>query len=237
MRPRILITSGAHPLAKVLARQLSGGYQIRLTDREPLSSTFEFVRSSLDHEAETAALMSGVAGLVHVAEPLAGDDDRQRLDWLTRGTYHLLNAASKANVPKVVFLSTLELMTSYDPNYTVSEWWRPVPPVRADVLSKHLGEMVCREFARDRRIRAVVLRLGKVVKETETKGRTFDPLWVDEEDVAHAVAQALTVTPPDNGQGIWSWWSVFHIGSDSPMARFSVASAKQVLKYQPKVKW
>lgn len=236
-RPRILITSAAHPLAMTLARALGKDHQIRLTDREPVSSSFEFIRSALDKPEETAALVQGLDAIVHVAEASSGDNDRQTLDWLTRGTYHLLEAASKARVPKAIFLSTLELMTAYDANYTVSESWRPRPTTDARILGKYLGEVVCREFARDRKIRAMTLRLGKVVKFTETAGKPFDAMWVDEEDVAHAVARAVANTPPDNHQGVGSQWAVVHIGSDSPKARFSIAGAKYALNYQPKVAW
>lgn len=236
-KPRILITCAPHPLAMTLARSLAKDHTIRLTGPEAVSSSFNFIRSQLDKPDETATLVQGVNAVVHVAEPPPGADERQTLDWLTRGTYHLLEAASKARVPKAIFISTLELMTAYDPNYTVSESWRPRPSTEARVLAKYLGEVVCREFARDRKIRAIALRLGKVVKFAATAGKPFDPMWVDEEDVAHAVARAVAVTPRDNHQGVGSWWSVLHIGSDSPNARFSVAGAKSVLNYQPKVKW
>lgn len=236
-RPRILITCAANPLAMTLARLLRKDHQVRLTDREPVSSSFEFVRSSLDKPDDTAALVQGIDAIVHVAESSPGENERQTLDWLTRGTYHLLEAASKARVPKAVFLSTLDLMTAYDAQYTVSESWRPRPTTDARVLGKYLGELVCREFARDRKIRTMALRLGKVVKFADTAGKLFDPMWEDEEDVAHAVARAVAVTPRDNQQGVGSWWAVVHIGSDSPKARFSVAGAKYALNYQPKVKW
>lgn len=220
-----------------LALHLGKNHHIRLTDREPVSSSFEFMRSALDKPQETAALVQGIDAVVHVAESSSGDNDQQTLDWLTRGTYHLLEAASKARVPKAVFLSTLDLMTAYDASYTVSESWRPRPSTDARVLGKYLGEAVCREFARDRKIRAMTLRLGKVVKFTDTAGKPFDPMWVDEEDVAQAVARAVALTPRDSQQGVGSWWAVVHVGSDSPNARFSVAGAKHVLNYQPKVKW
>jgi len=236
-RPRVLITCAAHPLAKTLARKLAAECRIRLTDRESGASEHEFVQASLSDEKQTASVVQGVHAIVHVAEPGSGESESQHLDWLTRGTYHLLNAASRAGVSRFVFLSTLDSMTSYDASFTVSESWRPRPSTSVPVLSKHLGEMVCREFARDRRIRATVLRLGKVVKAAETTGREFDPMWVDEEDAAHAVSRAIAVTAKDNQQGIGSWWSVLHIGSDSPGARFSLAGAKYVLNYQPKVKW
>ncbi len=236
-KPRILITCAPHPLAMTLARLLAKDHQIRLTGPEAVSSNFEFIRSSLDKPEETAALVQGIDAVVHLAEAPAAADERQTLDWLTRGTYHLLDAASKARVPKAVFISTLELMTAYDVNFTVSESWRPQPKPEARVLGKYLGELVCREFARDRKIRAMTLRLGKVVKFSDTAGQAFDPMWVDEEDVAHAVARAVAVTPRDNQQGVGSWWQPVHVGSESPRARFSVTGAKYALNYQPKVKW
>jgi nucleoside-diphosphate-sugar epimerase len=238
----VLITSASHALSLVVARSLSREFQIRVTDRTAVSSPYEsipyeFIRCALEQDTETDALVKGVEAIVHVAEPLPDDDEKQRLDWLTRGTYNLLLAASRAGVPRVVFLSTLDVMTAYDASYTVSESWRPLPSPAAGVLSKHLGEYVCREFARDRKIRATSLRLGKVVRQEETKGQPFDPLWVDERDVCFAVMQALKVTPKDNAQGSASWWAVYHITSDSARARFSIAGAKSALGYQPRVRW
>jgi hypothetical protein len=68
-----------------------------------------------------------------------------------------------------------------------------------------------------------VLRLGKVVQAEEVAGQPVDPLWVDERDVAQAVKAALTAEVPR--------WAIFHIGADSPQARFSVATAKRMLNY------
>jgi nucleoside-diphosphate-sugar epimerase len=96
-------------------------------------------------------------------------------------------------------------------------------------LAKHLCEYTSREFARDGRISIVTLRLGKVVRAEEVRGQPFDQLWVDERDVIHAVASALTST--------MGRWQVFHIQPDSPRARFSVARAKRSLNYQPQYQW
>jgi len=237
-RPRLLITSASHPLTPVLAQHLSRDYQVRLTDRESVSSSFEFVRCALEQDAATDALVKGVDAIVHVAEPSPGDDEKQGIEWLTRGTYNLLMAASRTGVvTRAVYLSTLDVMTPYDPAYTVSESWRPLPSTDARVMSKHLGEYVCKEFARDRKIRVTSLRLGNVVRQEQTKGKPVDPLWVDERDVCHAVTQALRVTPNDSAMGVGSWWAIYHIGSDSPAARFALAGAKNGIAYQPQVRW
>ena len=173
---------------------------------------------------------------MHVAEPLPGETEKQQLDRLACGTHNLLWAALAERVPRLIFLSTLELMTAYDPNFTVSESWRPRPTCDALVLSKHLGEFTCREFAREGKISIVVLRLGKVVRIEDVTGKPFDPLWVEERDVAQAVTAALTATFPDNYARL-SEWTIFHIGADGPRARFSVGGAKGELAYHPQFNW
>jgi nucleoside-diphosphate-sugar epimerase len=129
-------------------------------------------------------------------------------------------------VPRVVFLSTLEVMTGYDPRFTVSETWRPRPSAEPRVLAKHLGEFTSREFARESRISIVALRLGKVVRSEDVKGQPFDPLWVDERDVVQAVSRAL--------EARLGRWQIFHIQADSPRGRFAVRRAQKSLGYQPR---
>ena len=103
---------------------------------------------------------------------------------------------------------------------TISSW-----AAEPRVLAKHLGEFTSREFARDGKVSVVVLRLGKVVRSEEVRDRPFDPLWVDERDVVHAVSLALASR--------LGRFQVFHIQSDSPKARFAVTRARGALKYRP----
>ena len=82
----------------------------------------------------------------------------QQIDFFTRCTYNLLTAASDETVPLIIMLSTLEVMTGYDPGLTVTETWRPRPSAAPRVLGKHLGEFTVREFARDAKAAAAALR-------------------------------------------------------------------------------
>jgi nucleoside-diphosphate-sugar epimerase len=225
----ILITSGASRLAQALAAGLNETYSIRLTERAPVSTTHEFVESALGHDAATNSVVRGVDAIVHVAEPLPNDTAEQQIDLLTRCTYNLLWAAAEEKVPRVVLLSTLELMTGYDSKFTVSESWRPLPSNVPAVLSKHLGEYTSREFAREGKTQIVVLRLGKVIRADEVKDQTPDPLWVEERDVEQAVSGALTAR--------LMGWQVFHIGQASPRVRFSVRRAQTALGYKPQFQW
>jgi uronate dehydrogenase len=221
----LLITAAASPLAQSLAAVLRREHRVRLTERIPVANVADFAQCPLNHDLSTTLLVCGMDAIVHVAEPLPTDNESQQIDYLTRCTYNLYLAAVAEGVKRVIFLSTLDLMTPYDPNYTVGERWRPLPTVDTPVLTKHLGEFVGREFAREHKLEIVVLRLGKVVQAEAVTGQAFDPLWVDERDVAQAITRALTT---DTGL-----WSILHIQPDSPQARFSIATAKRVLGYAP----
>ena len=221
----LLMTSAAAPIARSLAEILRGEHSLRLTERIPVAGITDFALSPLGPDLSTNLLVQGMDAIVHVAEPLPTDSDLQQIDYLTRCTYNLCLAAAAEGVKRLIYLSTLDLMTAYDPNYLVNERWKPKPPTHAPTFAKHLGEFTCREFAREHKLAVVVLRLGKVVRAEAVAGQPVDPLWVDEQDVAQAVNRALTAELPR--------WAVFHIGADSQQARFPVAAAKRGLNYAP----
>jgi nucleoside-diphosphate-sugar epimerase len=225
----ILITSASAPLAQSLAETLRGDHTVRLTERVPTPNLADFAVSTLGHDLSTNLLVRGMDAIVHVAEPLPTDDDLQQIDYLTRCTYNLCLAAVAEGVRRLVYLSTLDLMTAYDPTFAVSERWRPRPAAEAPVLAKHLGEFVCREFAREQKLDVTVLRLGKFVRAADVAGAPYDPLWVEVNDVAQAVGQVLVA---DSGR-----WTVLHIQHEGPHARFSIAGAKRVLGFEPAVRF
>lgn len=222
---QLLLTSAASSTARSLAETLRGEHSLRLTERVPVAGITDFALSPLGPDLSTNLLVRGMDAIVHVAEPLPTDGELQQIDYLTRCTYNLCLAAAAEGVKRLVYLSTLDLMTAYDPNYLVNERWKPKPPTHAPTLAKHLGEFTCREFAREHKLAVVVLRLGKVVRAEAVAGQPVDPLWVDERDVAQAVKLALTAELPR--------WAIFHIGADSSHARFSVATVKRALNYEP----
>jgi hypothetical protein len=228
----VLITSAHHPLAQVLAIGLREKYQVRLTSPADLGAgPLPFIRSPLNHGESCRTLVHGVDAIVHVAEPLAGATEAERTDYRTRATYNLLRAGTEAGVQVVIYLSSLAMMTAYDAEFNVDEDWRPRATVESGALSDYLGEFTCREFTRDGSLHVCVLRLGKVVRAQEVTG-PWHPLAVDEQDVVQAVSLALAAdlaTPkPRLGP-----WSVFHILSASPQARFSIAKARRMLGYHP----
>jgi nucleoside-diphosphate-sugar epimerase len=227
---QILITSAGVPLARALAVELALDHAVRLTDRRlfapsPGLETSEFAHSGLGDDASTNLLLRGIDALVHVAEPLPDEAAEHYLDYMTRCTYNLLWAAAQERVQRVVYLSTLRLIAAYGSEYRVTERWRPRPTAEPVLMGKHLGEFVCREFAREHRLQVVVLRLGTVV----ALGREVEPATaataLAQADAVGAVAASLRADLPR--------WTVIHVQGEFPAAQFPVDDAKRLLNFVP----
>ncbi|HIA65206.1 TPA: NAD(P)-dependent oxidoreductase [Candidatus Poribacteria bacterium] len=168
---KILITSATSKLSQQLTTDLSADHQIRLTDLVDFETDFDFVQSDLGHESETDELVKNIDTIIHLATlPLAlleNPDDLENLeiDFLTRCTYNLLYAAVAQNISNFVFASTLQLFAKLDQNLTIGPNWRPRPTTDLFPLSRHLGEFVCREFAREGQINVSIIRLGDTIDE------------------------------------------------------------------------
>jgi hypothetical protein len=148
--------------------------------------------------------------IIHSGAVDQGTSDSDQLDYQMRCTYNLLWAASEEGVPRFIYLSSLSLMEGYDANLAVTERWKPTPTSDVPVLACHLGEMVCREFAREAKTNVVILRLGQITEDDERDPST-SALYVD--DAIQAVEKAMTAETS-------GWLDIFHIQSAVPDARF-----------------
>jgi hypothetical protein len=141
-------------------------------------------------------------------DPAASVSDQ--LDYQMRCTYNLLRAAAEEGVPRFIYLSSLRLMERHDQGLAVTERWRPLPTTDLPVLCYHLGEFVCREFAREGKINVVILRLGDITPETSSEP---SPSALYEDDAVDALEKALSAE-------LSGWLDIFHIQSAVPGARF-----------------
>ena len=229
---KLLVTSAADGLPARLARDLAASHEVVLTGRRADPRAPGLVVCDLGHDSATEELVRGVDVIVHWGgtdtEACASD----RLDEAAYCTYNLLRAASNAGVPRVVYLSSLGLFHTYPEEYTVTEAWRPEPTTGLDDLSYHLGEYVCREFAREQRLAIVCLRLGDLV--WDGKPTSSSSLLV--EDAVRAVELALTSKVTDDHR--WTLlpdpfdWQLYHVQSDVPGARFATSTARTRLGFR-----
>lgn len=227
----VLATSAHTRLAGTIADQLQGDYELRLTAPVQLKTSREFMTCYLDADELTAQVVRGVDAIVHRAAPIMGSGNQEAIDQQTRRTYNLLQAAVKAGVRAVVYLSSLRMMDRYEKHFQVDEEWQPLATPASGGLAEYLGEFVCREFAREGRIHVIVLRLSEVVGEG-SEAVASSPAWVAPRDVAQAVGCALPRLLDDR-QTLGQSWSVFHILSHCPSSRFSIQKAQRILGYRP----
>ena len=184
-------------------------------------------------------LVRGVDAIVHNGEPDAETSASGQLDASMRCTYNLLQAASAQGVSRVVYLSSLSIMGRYGEDHAVTESWRPAPDAEPPELAYHLGEHVCREFAREHQIAVVCLRLGELA--WDGAAPSTSALYPD--DAAHAVTRALDWKADEadilrfwNGTFDPTGWDIFHIQSEVPNQRYLITEARKRLGYSPKPK-
>ena len=227
----VLITSAASDLAQQVATALSEEHTLRLTELQPVENIEgNFVQSAFGHDEATNELVRGMDVIIHIAEvppellAEADDPDNYAIDYQTRCTYNLLMAASAEGVKRFIYASTLRLFEQHGEDWTVAESWRPRPSVDSFVLSKHLGEFTCREFARERKLNVTCLRLGNLVTAETAATTEYDSMWLEMNDAVAAFQGALTSS---------SRWDIYHIQSEFPGARFSVRTAKAEIDFNP----
>lgn len=215
---KLLFTVGAHRLTKHLADAFSSDHDIVLIDDAAMQTVHGFVRCDLDHDEATSRSTQGVSAIIHFGWVDPDEDVSLQLDRQTRRTFNLLRAADEAGVHRVIYLSTLSLMEGYSEELRVTERWRPLPTTNPQILAPYLGEIVCREFARERRLQVVCLRLGEMIWD-QASGASGSRLYP--EDLVRAVSRSLVADLPP--------FSVFHIQSKVPGQRYETGEAERVL--------
>ena len=232
---RVLVTGAASALGQEVATALAvdDSTQLRLIDDcAAQRQDVEWIDARLTDLDAVLQAVRDVDVVVHTGEPPpAPESEEALLDRTTRGTHVLLQAAVEAGVKRFVYGSTLEVFRAYPDTVYVTEHYKPLPPTEMAVLARYLGEMTCREFAREHPITVTALRLGKLVREEEVAGRERDLMWVDIRDAAQAFCAALA---RDSSASL-NWvprWAVYHIAAPIAHPKFLLDRAKS-MGYRP----
>jgi nucleoside-diphosphate-sugar epimerase len=228
---KVLITSATSGLGVTVADALGKKHDIVLTDLPKGKRTIRgFISHELGHDSSTDDLVRGLGAVVHIGFGGHEMDATPLLDYLTRCTYNLLTACLSTGVRRFVYLHTLRVFDAYEPHLTVTERWRPLPGTEPPILASHLGEYVCREFAREHhQLEVVSLRLGfPLVTGTRAAAtRTKAPAALATADLALALEVAVTAS-------LAKRWNPVHVQSPIPNARFLMSNAESVLGYPKK---
>lgn len=204
---------------------MGDSHDVLLTDLPGNEGEGNISYSDLNHDETTKELVDGIDALIHIGFEGQCGDATSLIDYHTRRTYNLLQAAAASGVERCLYISTLRLLDDYDEILTVTEQWRSLPPADNSILlSCHLGEIVCKEFARDRLISVANIRLGFPIFDG---GRdaigSEEHAAISSEDACLVVSRALTA-------GIASWQDI-HVQSPMPNQRFLMKCAQGLLKF------
>ncbi|MFH1570474.1 MAG: NAD(P)-dependent oxidoreductase [Gemmatimonadota bacterium] len=237
---RVLVVEAPGGLSGAIAAELATSHEVRLFGASPdlptgLEGADERLQrgvsrtvGSLLEAADAWQAVRHIDAVVHPGQmpALAPGGDAQVLEWYTRGTHVLLKAAVEAGVRRVVLGSTLDLFGAYPEDVYITEQWRPRPGTGVAQLAPYLAEQVCREFARDYRLTATVLRLGRLVLEEEVAGAPPDLMWLDRRDAARAFAVALQ---RDHADAVhWTTrWQFLHVCADIPNPRYLIDAMRR----------
>lgn len=232
---RVLVTGAASALGQEVAAALAvdENAQLRLLDDCAVQrQDVEWIDARLTDLDAVCQAVQGVDAVVHTGErPPAPESEEALLDRATRGTHVLLQAAVEAGVKRFVYGSTLEVFRAYPDTVYVTEYYKPLPSPEMAVLARYLGEIACREFAREYPITVTALRLGKLVREEEVAGRERDLMWVDIRDAAQAFCAALA----RDASASLNWvprWAVYHIVAPIAHPKFLLDRAES-MGYRP----
>lgn len=230
---RVLVTGAASALGREIAAALDENAQLRLLDDGlPPQRDAEWINGRLTDADAVRQAVQQVDAVIHTGEPPSvSESEEALLDRATRGTHVLLQAAVEAGVKRFVYGSTLEVFRAYPDTVYVTELYKPLPPPELAVLARYLGELTCREFARDYPVTVTALRLGKLVREEEVAGQERDLLWVDVRDAAQAFCAALA----RDASASLDWvprWAVYHICAPIAHPKFLLDRA-EAMGYRP----
>ena len=197
----VLVTGAESRLGQQITQELAPHHELRLwgTGEAPddLGDQLEWLTGDL-RDVDTAwQAVRGMDAIVHTGEPPhelpdgALERERELLDLATRGTHVLFTAGVEAGVKRFVYGSTLQIFEAYPDDVYITELWKPKPTPEMFQMTRYLGELTCRGFARDFLVAVTALRLGKLVLAEAVAGQPPDLMWVDIRDAACAFRMAL----------------------------------------------
>ncbi len=229
----VLVTGAGSHLGKQITAELAPHHKLRLwgTGEEPcdLGDQSEWLTGDLRDAGTAWQAVRGMEAIVHTGEPPPelpdGDLEREQelLDLATRGTHVLFTAGVEAGVKRFVYGSTLQIFEAYPDDVYITELWRPKPAPEMYQMTRYLGELACREFARDFLVAVTALRLGRMVVAEDVAGQTPDLMWVDIRDAAHAFRMALNRDARNEVK--WTQrFALHHICADMPNGKYLIGT-------------
>lgn len=171
MKTRIAITGGSGHIGNVICRLLlSRGYRVRVLVHQDSRSLndldVECIQGSILHAGDLDKLMQGCDCVIHCAAMISihGDPDGRVFHTNTDGTRHVLDAAVRNGLSRILHLSSVHAVMEVPLNEPFDES-RPYKTQKAFAYdySKAVGEQLMLAGGRRHQIDIVILRPSAVI--------------------------------------------------------------------------
>ena len=253
-RKRVLVTGAEGTIGAVVRQYLADRYELRPLTRSPVPFP-SHVADIADFDA-IAPAFEGIDAVVHLAaSPAVETPWAEILPNNLIGTYHVFEAARRANVGRVVFASSNHVIgmdeianapAIYDPaDGRVFDHTAEPRPDSLYGVSKLFGEGLGRYHVERHGMAVVCLRIGTVRAEDdptdpallasvpeplafltpEERARRMRATWLSRRDCAELIAAALEAEVR---------WAVVYGVSANPRRFWDIAHARRVLGWAPR---
>ncbi len=187
----VLITGATGDIGTHLARELSGRYKLRLSDRRPLKAK-NFVKADITQMADALRITKGVDAIVHLAGYSVEGPWEAILQANIIGCYNVFEAARRNGVKRILFPTSNHATGFYRRDQTIDHRVYPKPDSRYGV-SKVFGEALGSLYADKYGMEFLMLRIGNVNPMPLDKRRLS--LWFSPRDLAALVT--IGIEHPD----------------------------------------
>ncbi len=239
---RVLVTGALGNIGRRIAPLLAREFDLTLTDyRTPADETKVIVADLMDY-AQVERLMQGIDAVVHLAVVTGeghGDTDvpgeidpvdQRMLSVNTTSTFHVLEAARRNGVKRVIYASSLTILlgNKHRPAYDAST---PLHPTNLYACTKLFGEQLAAVAWEKYGLSTICLRIGQPTPvdhpfdlnwQTNKRSRSW---FVDVNDVAWGITCALRATTA---------FGVYNLVSASDNPRVDWRPAAKAIGYTPK---
>lgn len=249
---RVVIYGAGGPLGAVAADNLHHDHILRLTDARPLEaivasgerqSPFAPLPRLLDapHEREVVDVTDyaqvlraaqGMDAIINCSVVRPHPVQAFRVNML--GAYNVMRAAVELGIQRIVHTGPFQLGLDHPAGYTYDWDLADDTPARPGddlyILTKLLGQEICRIFAEERKLEVPALLFCAFVAPESPPPEplgTF-PFSISWADAAAAIRQALRIPSFPRP------FQILHIQADLPHGKYRNTKAKHLLDWQPK---
>jgi uronate dehydrogenase len=234
MARRILITGAAGNIGSKLSAHFSetGSHELVLLDQH---ATGAVAAADLGLWGESwARRFAGVDTVIHLA-----GDPRGTATWDSvernniRATQHVLRAAREAEVRRVVFASTNQVMLGYRFREEVTKVTTDLPPLPLSPygVSKLFCEQLGRGFTEETGISFIAFRIGYFQRGENRPGPHMgiglwgQSMWLSNRDMNQAMERAIEAEEVP--------FAILNLESDNPGMRWDIETTRATIGYRP----